>query len=188
MRTNPIGTGPFKFVEFKPNESIKLVTQPGLLEEGPALSRRHRIHDHPEPLDRDPRLRRRQVRHDLPDRGHDPAAEGREGAGAEGGLRARARPTSRTNLIVNRETRAVRQCRRCAARWRWRSTARPSSTSWPRARRDIGGAMLPPPEGVWGMPPEELTNAARLRRRRGEEPRRGAQDHGEASATGRTSG
>ena len=43
--------------------------QPGLLEDGPALSRRHRVHDHPEPLDRDPRLRRRQVRHDLPDRG-----------------------------------------------------------------------------------------------------------------------
>ena len=29
--------------------------QPGLLEEGPALSRRHRVHHHPEPLDRDPR-------------------------------------------------------------------------------------------------------------------------------------
>ena len=70
MRTNPIGTGPFKFVELKQNESIKLDEEPGLLEEGPALSRRHRVHDHPEPLDRDPRLRRRQVRHDVPDRGH----------------------------------------------------------------------------------------------------------------------
>ena len=39
--------------------------KPGLLEAGPALSRRHRIHDHPEPFDRDPGLRRRQVRHDL---------------------------------------------------------------------------------------------------------------------------
>ena len=28
MRTHPIGTGPFKFVEFKPNESIKLVRNP----------------------------------------------------------------------------------------------------------------------------------------------------------------
>ena len=53
MRQHPIGTGPFKFVEFKPNEYIKLVEEPGLLEAGPALSRRHRIHDHPEPLDRD---------------------------------------------------------------------------------------------------------------------------------------
>ena len=28
MRTNPIGTGPFKFVEFKPNESIKVARNP----------------------------------------------------------------------------------------------------------------------------------------------------------------
>jgi len=39
MRTKPIGTGPFKFVEFKANESIKLVRNPGLLEEGPAAPR-----------------------------------------------------------------------------------------------------------------------------------------------------
>ena len=28
MRSHPIGTGPFKFVEFKPNESIKLTRNP----------------------------------------------------------------------------------------------------------------------------------------------------------------
>jgi peptide/nickel transport system substrate-binding protein len=28
MRQHPIGTGPFKFVEFKPNESIKLARNP----------------------------------------------------------------------------------------------------------------------------------------------------------------
>jgi peptide/nickel transport system substrate-binding protein len=28
MRQHPIGTGPFKFVEFKPNESIKLTRNP----------------------------------------------------------------------------------------------------------------------------------------------------------------
>ena len=36
MRQHPIGTGPFKFVEFKPNEDIK-VAKSGLLETGPAL-------------------------------------------------------------------------------------------------------------------------------------------------------
>ena len=91
---HPIGTGPFKFVEFKPNESIKLDQEPGLLEEGPALSRRHRVHDHPEPLDRDPRLRRRQVRHDLPDRGDDPAAEGREDRRRRTRSARSSRPTS----------------------------------------------------------------------------------------------
>ena len=44
MRTQPIGTGPFKFVEFKQNEIDQAGQEPGLLEEGPALSRRHRIH------------------------------------------------------------------------------------------------------------------------------------------------
>src|SRR5205823_1565768 len=28
MRQHPIGTGPFKFIEFKPNESIKLARNP----------------------------------------------------------------------------------------------------------------------------------------------------------------
>ena len=28
MRTHPIGTGPFKFVEFKPNEYIKVTKNP----------------------------------------------------------------------------------------------------------------------------------------------------------------
>ena len=65
MRQHPIGTGPFKFVEFKPNEYIKVDPQPGLLEEGPALSRRHRMDDHQEPGDRPTGVSVRQVRHDL---------------------------------------------------------------------------------------------------------------------------
>ena len=39
--------------------------KPGLLETGPPLSRRHRVHNDSQPLDRDPGLRHRQVRHDL---------------------------------------------------------------------------------------------------------------------------
>ena len=35
---HPIGTGPFKFVEFKPNEHIKLTRNPDYLEAGPAPS------------------------------------------------------------------------------------------------------------------------------------------------------
>jgi peptide/nickel transport system substrate-binding protein len=34
MRQHPIGTGPFKFVEFKPNESIKLVRNPDYWKKG----------------------------------------------------------------------------------------------------------------------------------------------------------
>jgi peptide/nickel transport system substrate-binding protein len=35
MRSHPIGTGPFKFVEFKPNESIKVVRNPDYWKMGP---------------------------------------------------------------------------------------------------------------------------------------------------------
>jgi peptide/nickel transport system substrate-binding protein len=34
MRTHPIGTGPFKFVEFKANESIKLAGNPDYWKKG----------------------------------------------------------------------------------------------------------------------------------------------------------
>jgi peptide/nickel transport system substrate-binding protein len=74
MRGHPIGTGPFKFVEFKPNERIT-VAQPGLLETGPASSRRHRVYDHPRPVDGDTGVHFRKVRHDLSERPHGPAPE-----------------------------------------------------------------------------------------------------------------
>ena len=61
-----------------------------LLQEGPAASRRHRIHHHHQPFDGDSRICLRQVRHDVPDRSVDPAAQGGQGAGAERGLRGRA--------------------------------------------------------------------------------------------------
>ena len=69
MRTKPIGTGPFKFVELKQNEFDQAGEESRLLEEGPALSRRHRVPHHPEPRDVDAGLRRRPVRPDL--RGRD---------------------------------------------------------------------------------------------------------------------
>src|SRR5271170_4297602 len=41
-------------------------TKPGLLEERPALSRRHRVYHRPQPLDGDFGVRCRKVRHDFP--------------------------------------------------------------------------------------------------------------------------
>ena len=61
--------------------------QPGLLEGGPALSRRHRVYDRPEPLDRDPRLCRRTIRRDLAVQHLGAAAEGHQEPGAAGNLR-----------------------------------------------------------------------------------------------------
>ena len=90
MRTHPIGTGPFKFVEFKANESIKLTKNPDYWKKGLPYLDGIEYTIITEPLDRDPRLRRRQIRHHLPDAHHNPTAEGREIAGAERGLRHRA--------------------------------------------------------------------------------------------------
>ncbi len=45
-------------------------------------------------------------------------------------------------------------------------------------KASMGGAMLPAPEGLWAMPPEELAKLAGLWRGCGEESCRGAHDHG----------
>jgi peptide/nickel transport system substrate-binding protein len=51
MRQHPVGTGPFKFGAFKPNEYIKVTRNPNYWKQGSALSGRHRIYDHQEPVD-----------------------------------------------------------------------------------------------------------------------------------------
>ena len=156
MRTKPIGTGPFKFVEFKANESIKLTTQSAI------TSRRAcRYLDGieftiiTEPFDRDSRIHLRPVRHDVPDRSVDPDAQGRQDR---------------------------RPRRRCA--WSSRTTSPPTSSSTRpsppfdnldirralalaldrkafisimfEGQGDIGGTMQPGPAGLWAMPKEML--------------------------------
>ena len=64
--------------------------QPGLLEKGPPLSRRHRLDDHQEPGDRPARLSVRQVRHDLAVFLPGAAAERHAEAGPAGDLPAGA--------------------------------------------------------------------------------------------------
>ena len=107
--------------------------EPRLLQEGPALPRRHRIHDPAEPLDRDPRLRRRQVRHHLPDRGVDPADEGREVAEAGRGVRAGA--DQRRHQPDHESRRRTLQRRQCAPRVC--ACARPQSVSRHHVRRQV---------------------------------------------------
>jgi len=75
MRGHPIGTGPFKFVEFKPNERITVARNGDYWKTGPALSRRHRVCDHPRPVDGDTGVHFRKVRHDLSERPHGPTPE-----------------------------------------------------------------------------------------------------------------
>ena len=58
----PIGTGPFKFVEFKPNELIKIVRNPDYWKKDRPYLDAIEYTYHGEPLDRDPGLRGRQFR------------------------------------------------------------------------------------------------------------------------------
>jgi peptide/nickel transport system substrate-binding protein len=44
----------------------------------------------------------------------------------------------------------------CDGQWCWRWDRKPFIDILSDGQGKIGGVMLPPPEGVWGMPPEVL--------------------------------
>ena len=90
MRSRPIGTGPFKFVEFKPNEVIRVTQESRLLERGTALSRRHRVGNHQRRVDAKPGLYCRQGRSLLTSRHNNPDREGHQEPGAASNLRGSA--------------------------------------------------------------------------------------------------
>ena len=150
MRTHPIGTGPFKFVEFKANESIKLTTQPGLLEEGPAAI---------STASNSPSLPNRSTailafvagKFDMtfPTEVSIPLLKDVKTPGAERGLRRCAdqrlhqhhrQPSSNRRSIIWTS----------AARWRSRSTARPSSSILFEGQAISAAPWCPPPDGAVG--------------------------------------
>ena len=174
MRTHPIGTGPFKFVEFKANEFDQAGPQRGLLQEGPAAPRRHRVHHHPEPFDRDPRFCRRQVRHDVSDRDNGPAVQGHQVAGAERGMRVRTeqcRDQHHRQLVLA----AVRQSRTFAARMALALDRKAFISIMFEGQADIGGTMLPAPARLVGDAEGNAGDDSGLRSRRGGQPAGGAQ-------------
>jgi len=154
MRQHPIGTGPFKFVEFKPNETIKLVRNPGYWEPGrPYLdgieytiipNRSTAIlafiagkfdltfpYEVTVPLLKDVRTQAPQAVCEL------------------------VSTNASTNLLVNREAPPFDSpdLRRALAL----ALDRKSFIDiLAEGQGDIGGAMLPPPTGVWGMPTDFL--------------------------------
>ena len=83
MRSHPIGTGPFKFVEFKPNESIKVVRNPDYWKPGRPYLDAIEYTLCFDPSHRDPGLRRRQVRPHRAGDHVDPADEAAQATGAE---------------------------------------------------------------------------------------------------------
>jgi peptide/nickel transport system substrate-binding protein len=154
MRLHPIGTGPFKFVEYKPNEYIKLAKNPDYWKPGrPYLDGiEFRIvpnrstavlgfiageFDMTWPYSITPPLVR-DIKKELP---------------AANCVTATNNGT--TNLLVNRDAPPFNNpdLRKALALTIDRATFIKIMTE---GQGKIGAAMLPPPEGLWGMPPEML--------------------------------
>jgi peptide/nickel transport system substrate-binding protein len=154
MRQRPIGTGPFKFVEFKPNEGIKLVRNPDYWKLGrPYLdgieytiitNRSTAIlafvadkfdltfpYEVTVPLMKDVKSQAPQAVCEL------------------------TSTNASTNLLVNRESPPFDNpnLRRALALGLDRKSFIDILTE---GQGDVGGAMQPPPAGVWGMPPDVL--------------------------------
>jgi peptide/nickel transport system substrate-binding protein len=154
MRQHPIGTGPFKFVAFKPNESITVVRNPDYWKPGrPYLdgieytiitNASTRVlafiagkFDMTTPYNLTLPLMR-----DIESQAPQAICE--------------VTPTNVSrNLIVNRDKPPFdsMDMRRAIALTLDRKAFIDTLTE---GRGDTGGAMLPPPEGIWGMPAEML--------------------------------
>ena len=154
MRGKPVGTGPFKFVEFKSNESVKLARNPDYWRQGhPYLdaiewrvisNRSTRVlafvageFDMTFSLDLSPALVR-----DIQAQAPKAICELQPNNGT-------------TNLIVNRETAPFSDPRlRKALALALDRKAFIDILS--EGKSKIGAVMLPLPEGSWGMPPEDI--------------------------------
>ena len=154
MRQHPIGTGPFKFVEFKPNESIKVARNPDYWKPGrPYLdgieytiigNRSTAI------------LAFVAGKFDMTS----PYAVAipllKDVSSQTPQAICEVTPTNvNRNLIINRDKPPFDNpdLRRAMAL----SLDRKAFIDiLSEGQGDIGGAMLPPPDGVWGMPPEML--------------------------------
>ena len=155
MRTKPVGTGPFKFVEFKANESIKLVRNPDYWKPGrPYLdgieftivtNRSTAI------------LAFIAGKFDVTYPTEVTAALIKDIKAQAPAAVCAVEPTNvNTNLIVNRSAPPFDnlELRRALAL----AIDRQAFVSILfEGNADVGGAMLPAPEGVWGMPKDMLT-------------------------------
>ena len=154
MRTHPIGTGPFKFVEFKAERIRSSSPQSRLLEKGTPYLDGIEYTIIPNRSTAILAFVAGKFDMTFPTEVTIPLLKDVK-AQAPKAICERAPNNVSTNLIVNRDIAAVRQSPISARQWRSRSTARRSSTSCSRASRHRR-RMLPPPDGIWGMPQEML--------------------------------
>ncbi len=154
MRTKPVGTGPFKFVEFKRNESVTLAKNPDYWKKGkPHLDGiEYRVIDN-----RSTRLLAFMAGDlDLTFVSDITVAGLKDINAKTPAAVCQFVPSNNTiNMIVNAATAPFDnpQVRKAMAM----ALDRPAfNTILAEGRSMIGAVMLPAPVGVWGMPPEEL--------------------------------
>jgi peptide/nickel transport system substrate-binding protein len=154
MRQHPIGTGPFKFVEFKPNESIKLTRNPDYWKPGlpyldgiefPIIKNMSTAvlafvaskFDMIWPFSLTPPLLK-DVQSQMPQ-----------------AICEMAPADVNIHLLVDRDKPPFEnlELRRAMA---LSLDRRAFIDTLLQGQGDIGGVLLPPPEGLWGMPPDLL--------------------------------
>jgi len=154
MRSHPIGTGPFKLVEFKPNESIRLARNPDYWKKGrPYLDG---IEYTILPNRSTALLGFVAGKFDLTFPYEVTIPLLKDVASQAPRAICEVGPTNvSTNLIINRDAPPFDNpdMRRALALALDRKAF---IDILAEGQGDIGGAMLPPPAGVWGMPPDIL--------------------------------
>ena len=154
QRTNPVGTGPFKFVELKQNESIKLVKNPDYWKKG--LPYLDGIEYTIIPNRSTAILGFVAGKFDItfPTEVSIPLLKDVKAQAPQAVCVLEPTNVS-TNLIINRESAPFdnAEVRRAVALALDRKAFIDIMFE---GNADIGGALLPPPAGVWGLPPEEL--------------------------------
>jgi peptide/nickel transport system substrate-binding protein len=154
MRTHPIGTGPFKFVEFKANESIKLVRNPEYWRKDRPYLDGIEMTIIPNRSTAILAFIAGKFDMTFPTEVSIPLLKDVQSQAPK--AICELKPTNVSgNLIVNRDKPPFDK-----AELRLAMALAIDRKSFIdilfEGKADVGGTMLPPPEGVWGMPPEML--------------------------------
>ena len=154
MRTHPIGTGPFKFVEFKPNEVVKTARNPDYWKPGRPYLDGIEWHIIPNVATRNLTFIAGTFDISSPYGTSVPLLEEVKKQAPQAVCVLTATNVAR-NLILNRDKPPFDnpELRRAVALSLDRKAFIDIET---QGKGDIGATMLPPPEGLWGMPPEML--------------------------------
>jgi peptide/nickel transport system substrate-binding protein len=155
MRTHPIGTGPFKFVEFKPNEVVKTARNSGYWKPGRPYLDAIEWHIIPNVATRNLTFIAGTFDISSPYGTSVPLLEEVKSQAPQAVCELTATNVSR-NLILNPQKPPFDkpESRQAVALSLDRQAFIDIET---QGKGDIGATMLPPPEGLWGMPPEMLS-------------------------------